>query len=638
MAMTSSNDQHRWTPDDARELYNVDGWGEPYFRVADNGCVHVHPRGVSLPGIDLKALADDLQRRGLALPILVRFNGILAHRLEALCTAFANAACEYDYSGAFRPIMPIKVNQQRHVVEQLVEHGSRWHLGLEAGSKPELLISTALVSDPESLIICNGYKDRQYIETALLAHKLGRRTVIVVDRAAELPLIVEVARELDIAPLIGVRARLAARGAGRWNESTGARSKFGLSAAELIRVVEQLEAADMLVCLQLLHFHIGSQITAIRAVKDAMREAMRVYTDLCKLGAPLCYLDVGGGLAVDYDGSKTNFPSSMNYTLQEYANDIVWAAGEACAEAGLVPPTLLSESGRALVAHHCVLLFDVLGVNRGDPPTNLEPPTPQEPKVVHELYEIVSCVTRKNYLEHYHDLSALRDEAAALFNHGLLTLAERARCELLANAASLNILRIVDTLDYIPEEVEKLPRLLTDTYYCNFSLFQSIPDHWAVGQLFPIMPVHRLDERPDRRGVLVDLTCDSDGKVAKFIDLRDVKHYLPLHAVGEEGYVVGAFLVGAYQETLGDLHNLFGDTNAVHVELRENGYRVTLVVEGDSVADVLGYVQYQRKDMIARMRSATERAVESERLTLEEARMLLDKYEKGLADYTYLVG
>ncbi|GIW73430.1 MAG: biosynthetic arginine decarboxylase [Planctomycetota bacterium] len=628
-----------WRLQEARELYNIDQWGAGYFSIADNGHVVVHPRGPGTPAVDLLTLAKDLERRGLHLPILLRFSDILRERVDAVCTAFQRAIREYDYGGAYRAVMPIKVNQQRHVVEELLEHGRRWHLGLEAGSKPELLIALALVEDAEQLIVCNGYKDVHYIETAMLAQKLGRSTVIVVDRFEEVELIIRTSRRLGIRPRIGVRAKLAARGAGRWNESSGERSKFGLAAGELIATLERLRGADMLDCLQLLHFHIGSQITAIRAVKDAMREITRIYVDLCKLGAQLRYLDVGGGLAVDYDGSCSNFHSSMNYTLQEYANDVVWAVAEACREAQLPPPTLLSESGRALVAHHSVLLFNVLGVHKLEPPHReaAEPPD-DAPKILHEVYDIVQNVTGKNVLEMFHDLQQLREESVTLFNHGLLTLAQRARCEELIASASFRILRIMDGLEFVPEELEDLPDALTDIYYCNFSLFQSLPDHWAVKHLFPIMPIHRLDERPTRRAVLVDLTCDSDGKIDKFVDLRDVKNYLPLHELNGEPYVIGAFLVGAYQETLGDLHNLFGDTNAVHVEVTETGgYRLRHVVEGDSVADVLWYVQYPRRDMVLRVRTATERAVEAGRLSLEEARLLLHAYETGLKGYTYLV-
>jgi arginine decarboxylase len=628
----------RWRLEDARELYGVEQWGAGYFSISERGTVLVHPRGPGTPSVDLKHLVDDLQRRGLDLPILIRFSDILRERIESVHGAFAAAIREFEYQGSYRAVMPIKVNQQRHVVEELIEHGRRTGLGLEAGSKPELLIALALSDAPDGLIICNGYKDAHYIETALLAQRLGRLPIIVIDRIGELDLIINASRRLGIRPHIGVRVKLAARGAGRWNESAGERSKFGLGVGEMIRTVERLRTEGMLDCLELLHFHMGSQITAIRAVKDAMREVSRVFTDLCRMGVGLRYLDVGGGLAVDYDGSSSNFHSSMNYSLQEYANDVVYTMAEACRDAELPMPTLLSESGRALVAHHSVLLFNVLGVHRLEPSHDLTEPSAGAPKILHEAWDIYESVTRKSYLEMFHDLQALREESLTLFNHDLLTLQQRAACEEITGAALFKILRIVETLDYVPEELENLPEALTDIYYCNFSLFQSLPDHWAVKHLFPILPIHRLHERPTRRAVLVDLTCDSDGKIEQFIDLRDVKHHLPLHDRNDEPYVIGTFLVGAYQETLGDLHNLFGDTNAVHVQVTdEGGYRLRHVVEGDSVADVLWYVQYPRRDMILRVRRATEEAVEAGRLSFEEARLLINAYETGLAGYTYLV-
>lgn len=628
--------QGAWTRRDARELYHVEGWGDGYFDVSEQGTVICTPVPGG-PGVDLKVLADDLQRRGLSLPILVRFSDILRERIARIHGAFQRAIDEYEYPGEYRPIMPIKVNQQRHVMEEVVEHGRACHLGVEAGSKPELLIALALMCDPQGLVICNGYKDRAYIETAMLAQRLGRHTVLVVDRYAELEEIIAASLRLDVRPRLGFRAKLHSRGAGKWNESTGERSKFGLNAGELVRALARLREVGLEDCLELLHFHVGSQITAVRAIKDAMREAVRVYADLCRLGARLRYLDVGGGLAVDYDGSRTNFHSSMNYSLQEYANDVVWAVQERCADAGLEAPTILSESGRALVAHHSVLLFNVLGVNRVDAPEIVEPPGPDAPAVLQELFECANGVTRKSYQEAFHDLLHLKEETASLFNHGLIGLEMRGRCEELIRTGNVRIARILDDLDYVPEDLEALPKLLLDTYYGNFSLFQSVPDHWAVKHLFPVMPIHRLLERPTRRGVVVDLTCDSDGKIDEFIDLRDVKPYLRLHDVapGQE-YIIAVFLVGAYQETLGDLHNLFGDTNAVHVEVRPNGYRVKHVVEGDSVTEVLGYVQYDRERLMTQVREATEDAVEAGRLSLDEARILLQHYEAGLNGYTYL--
>ncbi|MFC1707687.1 biosynthetic arginine decarboxylase, partial [Planctomycetota bacterium] len=610
----------KWTLQDARDTYNVTGWGAGYFDVSELGTVVCMPAGPGGPKVDLKILADDLERRGLRMPILVRFNEILRDRVHALYGAFQNAIEEYEYRGTYRLLMPIKVNQQRHVVEELLEHGRSHHLGLEAGSKPELLIALALANDPEAFVVCNGYKDVHYIETAMLAQKLGRKTIIVIDRFDEIQMVIAASRRLGIRPHVGLRAKLNSRGAGHWTDSTGLRSKFGLTAAELVRAVSLMEEAGLLEAIELLHFHVGSQIAAVRAIKDAMREATRVYTDLCKLGARLRYLDVGGGLAVDYDGSRTNFRSSMNYSLQEYANDVVWALQEACKEAELEPPVIVSESGRALVAHHSVLMFNILGADQLEPTETLPEPTDKDPKVVHELHECVNAITRKNYQESYHDLLELKEEANTLFNHGLLRLQERGRCEELIHAGNFRILKVLGELDYVPEDLEDLPKILTDTYYGNFSVFQSVPDHWAVRHLFPVMPIHRLNERPTRRAVIVDLTCDSDGKIDQFIDLRDVNPYLPLHELKGGRYVVAVFLVGAYQETLGDLHNLFGDTDAVHIEVRDSGYRLKHVVMGDSVEEVLGYVQYDRNQLLAQIRMAAEDAVEARRLTLDESR------------------
>ncbi|HEY7409318.1 MAG TPA: biosynthetic arginine decarboxylase [Vicinamibacteria bacterium] len=629
-----------WTVNDALELYNVGGWGRPFFGINEAGRVEVTPAGLPSQRIDLKELVDDLRSRGLNLPLLIRFSDILRTRVEQLCGAFQQAIVENEYKGSYRGVYPIKVNQQRHVVEELMEYGRPFNLGLEAGSKPELLVALALQENPEALILCNGYKDRAYIETALLAQKLGRKVIIVMDRLAELETIILAARDLDIRPLIGVRARLSTKGAGKWVESTGDRSKFGLTTGELVEAVERLRGVEMLDCLQLLHFHIGSQITAIRAIKDALREASRIFVELHGLGANMRYLDCGGGLGVDYDGSQTNFHSSVNYTLQEYAADIVSQIGEACDLKGVPHPDIVTESGRALVAHHSVLVFNVLDANQmlvGQVPVKV---AGDEHRIIQDLYETYSGVSRKNFQEAYHDALTLKEEAVTAFNLSLLDLRGRARVEQLFYATCERILKIVRDLSYVPDELEGLERQLTDTYYCNFSLFQSLPDHWAVRQLFPTLPLDRLNKQPQRRAVLADLTCDSDGKMDEFIDLRDVKHFLELHPVngdnGGEPYYIGCFLVGAYQEILGDLHNLFGDTDAVHVKLEDDDYRVEHVVEGDSVAEVLSYVQYSKDDLIARVRRAMELALRERRLTPAESGRLMRRYEEALAGYTYL--
>jgi arginine decarboxylase len=577
-----------------------------------------------------------MQRRGLRLPLLIRFSDILRTRIEQLAGAFRQASTDNDYRGGYLGVYPIKVNQQAHVVAELMEFGRPTNLGLEAGSKPELLVALALQENPEALILCNGYKDRAFVETALLARKLGRQVIVTMDQIGELDTIVEASRDLGIRPVIGVRARLVTRGAGKWIESTGDRSKFGLTSTEIMRVVERLREEEMLDCLQLLHFHIGSQITAIRAIKDALREASRIYVELAKLGANMRYLDCGGGLGVDYDGSKSTFHSSINYSLEEYAADVVSQIAEACDARGVAHPDIVTESGRALVAHHSVLVFNVLGTNEilaGHAP---RPPGEDDPREIQQLWDTCESVSRKNFQEAYHDALQLKEEAITAFNLGYLDLRARARVEQLFWATCEKILKVIRDVPYVPDELEGLERQLCDTYFCNFSLFQSMPDHWAVKQLFPMMPISRLDERPGRRAVLADLTCDSDGKVDKFIDLRDVRDFLDVHALNDGPYYVGAFLVGAYQEILGDLHNLFGDTDAVHVRLDGEHYKVEHVVEGDSVGEVLSYVQYERRDLVTRVRRAAEAAVKEKRLSLGESGLLMRHYEEALTAYTYL--
>jgi len=618
------------------ELYNVPAWGAGMFSVNAKGHVEVqpHPNG---PSIDLLDLVQDLQQRGVRTPLLMRFSDILAMRVRGLCSAFERAIKEYGYQGAYRGVYPIKVNQQRHVVEEIVEFGAAAGIGLEAGSKPELLIALAVLETPGALIICNGYKDRKYIETALLAQRLGRTPIIVVDRFHEVELIIRTSQELGIRPHIGVRARLSTKGAGKWIESTGDRSKFGLTAVEIVEAVDFLRNEGMLDCLELLHFHIGSQITAIRAHKDALREASRVFAGLHEMGAKLRYIDVGGGLGVDYDGSQTNFHSSMNYSVQEYANDVVASIQEACDSQGIPHPDIVTEAGRAMVAHHSVLIFDVLGVHEMLSGKQPEPVQNGDHKVIRDLSEIHAGITQKNVQEAYHDSLQLKEEAATLFSLGYLDLRARARVERLFWDCCEKILRITRELPYVPEDLEPLEKGLADTYYGNFSVFQSAPDHWAVKQLFPVMPIHRLDEKPTRRGVFADLTCDSDGKIDRFIDPRDVKDVLDLHPWNGQPYYIGVFLVGAYQEILGDYHNLFGDTDAVHVRLGADGrYEIEHVVEGDSVTDVLRYVQYDRGTLIERVRRTIEIAMREGQISLEDSARLRRRYEEGLSEYTYL--
>lgn len=626
-----------WTVRDSLELYNVANWGAGFFTVDDRGHVAVRPRGEQGPSIDLLDLVLDLDQRGLRTPLLIRFSDILASRVQGLCATFAKAISEYGYRGGFRGVYPIKVNQQRHVVEEIVQYGASQGVGLEAGSKPELLIALAILDTPGALIICNGYKDRAYIETALLAQRLGRTPIIVVDRFREVDLIVKIARELGIRPHIGVRARLSTKGAGKWIEATGDRSKFGLTAVEIVEAVDLLRAEGMLDCLELLHFHIGSQITAIRAHKDALSEASRIFVGLHQMGASPRFMDVGGGLGVDYDGSQTNFHSSMNYSLQEYANDVVASIQDACDKEQIPHPDIVTEAGRAMTAHHSVLVFDVLGVHEmlsGKPP---EPVREDDHKVMKDLAEIWSSISHKNVQEAYHDCLQLKEEASTLFSLGYLDLRGRARVERLFWDCCEKILRVVRELPYVPDDLEPLEKGLADTYYGNFSVFQSAPDHWAVKQLFPVMPIHRLEEKPTRHGVFADLTCDSDGKIDKFIDQRDVKDVLELHAWTGQPYYIGVFLVGAYQEILGDLHNLFGDTDAVHVRLGEDGrYEVEHVVEGDSVTEVLQYVQYDKGTLIEKVRRTIEVAMRAGQISLEDSARLRRHYEQGLQEYTYL--
>lgn len=634
----------KWTLQDSAELYQVPYWGKPFFGINARGHLTCTPKGPGGGEIDFKELVDDLCRRGIEPPILLRFNEILESQVLHIANAFRSSIATYGYKGGYRGVMPIKVNQQRHVVEELLRYGAPVNLGLEAGSKPELLVAIALLDNDDRLLVCNGYKDREYIETALNAQRLGLRPFLVVDRFAEVSLIIEVAKRMDIRPHIGIRIKLSAKGAGKWSESSGENSKFGLTASEVVQAIDRLEAEGMLDCLELIHFHIGSQITAIRSVKDAVAEAARLYTDIRRLGAVnLMYVDVGGGLAVDYDGSQTNFHSSRNYSTQEYANDIVSAIQDACDETDNPHPTLISESGRALVAHHAVLVFNVLGSHQmgghdeGAPDLERLKPTEDDHDVLHAMWEALHNVTTRNFQEAYNDAVQLKEESGTLFRHGVIDLRARGRLEDLFWATIRKIQRTLKKLDFVPEDLSGLDKFLRDTYYCNFSVFQSLPDTWAVGQLFPIVPLHRLEEEPTREALLADLTCDSDGCLDQFIDLRDVNDSLRVHALNEQPYYLGAFLVGAYQETLGDLHNLFGDTNAVHVSLAEvGGYQLDHVVEGDRVSEVLSYVEYDRAELVRRVRHSAERAVRAGRFTLEQSAAFMRAYEEGLAGYTYL--
>ena len=629
-----------WSVDRAAELYNVAGWSNDYFSVNERGNVAVHPGGAGTHAIDLKELVDEVVERGIAPPLLFRFSEILEARVVELNEAFAAAMAEYGYRGSYRGVYPIKVNQDRYMVERLVAYGRPYHFGLEAGSKPELLAVMALMEDPEALIVCTGYKDAEYIETALVASKLGRRVVLVVEKSSELPLIAELSRKTGIAPRIGIRSRLATKGAGHWEGSGGDRSKFGLSSSDLVAAVRFLREHDLLDRFQLLHFHLGSQISSIRSIKEGVREAAWTYVNLVEMGAGLTYLDVGGGLGVDYQGTRSDLVSSVNYTLREYVNDVVYGVQEVCDQREVEHPVLVSESGRATVAHHAALVVDVLGLvelSARRAPESL--PDDASPSLVN-LLDALREVREENLIEVYHDAVAARDDARTLFKHGHVTLEERGLAEDLFWAVCRKVHALAQALEEVPEELRDLATRLADTYFCNFSVFQSIPDFWAIDQVFPVLPIHRLDEEPTRLAVLADITCDSDGKIDRFIDREEAKGVLELHPFTGEPYYLGAFLVGAYQEILGDLHNLFGDTNEILVSLDPGagpgGYRIEEVVAGDSVTDVLRYVSYSRRDLLARVRRASEAALKARTMTLEESRHLLEMYEKGLAGYTYL--
>jgi arginine decarboxylase len=616
----------------------VRGWGEPYFTVNAKGNVEVRPDPARQAGIDLYALAQDLKARGLALPLLIRFSDILNDRIRRLNECFAKAIAEHNYGGVFRGVYPVKVNQQRHIVEEVVEFGAPWSYGLEAGSKPELLIALANAQESGGLILCNGYKDQKYIETALLAQRFDKTVIVTLERIEELDMVFRASERLGIAPALGVRAKLTAKGVGRWADSAGDRAKFGLTSSEIVEVVDRLAERNLLSSLQLLHFHIGSQVSSIIPIKNAMSEAANIYVELAKMGCSMKYLDVGGGLAVDYDGSKTDFHASKNYNIQEYASDVVAAIQEACVKASVDVPTIVTEAGRAVTAHQSVLVFEVVGTNDvrfGVP----DEPKPSAHSVLRGLYETWKNIMPKNVQEAWHDASQAKEEAQSLFKFGYLGLRERAQAERLYWSCCEKILTLVRRMKFVPEELQNLERVLASIYYCNFSVFQSVPDTWAIDQLFPVMPIHRLEEEPTVRATLADLTCDSDGAIDHFIDREDVKHVLEVHPFKtEEPYFMGLFLNGAYQEILGDLHNLFGDTNAVHVRLgeHEEGYHVAHVVKGDSVAEVLHYVQYSPEQMVERVRQQAERALRSNRITLPQMRLLMRHYEESLGKYTYL--
>ena len=627
----------KWTVTDSSELYDVPRWGKGYFSVGKNGHLWVHPDRNPAKGLDLKELIDRLQLRGLDLPILVRLNGILKNRLQEMHDVFSNAIKEHDYKGKYSCVYPIKVNQQREVVEKIIEYGRPLGFGLEAGSKPELLAVVAM-TDPAMPIICNGFKDDEFIEMALMAQKIGRTVIPVVEKTSELDLVLKYAEKLGVRPKIGFRVKLATRGSGRWQSSGGYRSKFGLTVSEILRSLQKLESLGMADCFQLLHFHLGSQITNIRQVKGAVNEAIRVYADLHKRGAGLVYLDIGGGLGVDYDGSQTNFESSMNYSLQEYASDVVHHIHTVCEEANVPHPHIISESGRAIAAFHSLLVFGTLGVTTQGEVDDLPKEIPDNyEQPLHDLIATNQALNARNVLESYHDAQQALDTATTLFSSGYLPLTQRVLAENLFFAICHKIKRLIQDLEFCPDELTGLDRMLSDIYYGNFSLFQSMPDSWAIKQLFPVMPIHELDKQPTRHAVISDITCDSDGKIDCFIDQRDVKKTLLLHPFTDKPYYLGAFLIGAYQEILGDLHNLFGDTHAVHVDLNDSGeVELHAIIKGDTVSEVLDYVQFKGRSLLDRLQMAVELAVREGRLDHQEAGKFVKFYEDALNGYTYL--
>ena len=626
-----------WSIAEASELYEIARWGAGYFSIGASGNVHVHPTKEPDRFIDLKDLTENLVLRGIDIPVLIRFSDILRHRLKDIHDAFEAAITQNGYKGKYVCVYPIKVNQQRRVVEEILNYGRPFGFGLEAGSKPELIAVAALASN-DSPIVCNGFKDAEFIEMAMLTQKVGRTVLPVVEKYSELGLILEYSQKVGVRPTIGMRVKLATRGSGKWQSSGGYRSKFGLTVSELLKGFEELKALGMQDCLKLLHFHMGSQIPNIRIVKAAVNEAARIYVELVKAGAGLEYLDIGGGLGVDYDGSQTNFESSVNYTLEEYAADVVYHVQTVCDDAGVKHPTIVSESGRAIAAYHSVLVFNVLGVTgfREQEIKAVGPLDEQEQPLI-DLRETYQNLSIRNALESYHDAQQALDMALNLFNGGYLPLDQRCEAETLYWAICAKLQRLIQQLDEVPEDLQNLDEMLADTYFCNFSLFQSMPDSWAIKQLFPVMPIHRLDKPPTNHAVLGDITCDSDGKIDQFIDRRDVKRTLPLHTLNGDPYYLAVFLIGAYQEILGDMHNLFGDTHAVHVTLdSQGGVVLDAVIKGDTVREVLQYVDFDTNALVNKMRADVESAVRDGLMTYEESGRLLKFYEEGLGGYTYL--
>lgn len=629
-----------WSIEKSRTLYGVENWGAGYFDVNSQGHIVVKPNGPDGPAVDLFDLVTAVREREIEPPVLFRFNGIVRHRIRTIYDAFQSAIKEFGYEGNYYPAYPIKVNQQRPIVDVIREAGHEFTMGLEVGSKPELIAVLGQQDDASALLLCNGYKDISYIEFALMSKKIGRQPIIIVEKRSELPVVLDVAERLGVEPEIGFRLKLSGKGAGRWERSGGDRAKFGLTIGEVIDCVNELRMREKLTAVRLLHFHVGSQLTSISTFGTALKEAGQVYAQLRAECPQLDLVDVGGGLAVDYDGSKTQFPSSMNYTVDEYARDVIWILDDICEQAHVPHPHIITEAGRATIAYHSLLVFDVLGIaNTFARPCNADDVLERsEQQTVRNLAYLLKEVTPKNCQEALHDAIDLRSDMVQQFNLGLMSMEDRALGDQCYWAVLQAVCRHSSALHYIPEDLERLPSMLTDTYFCNLSIFQSLPDCWAIQQIFPIMPLHRLAEEPETPVVLADITCDSDGSIDRFPDLRDVKRYLPAHRLNHgEPYYFVAFLVGAYQETLGDLHNLFGDTNVVHVEVKDDGQvRFSSVILGDSIGDVLQYVQFEKKALCEGWRSALEKAVSRGHITAGECGEMLRKYSRAFEGYTYL--
>lgn len=627
----------KWTIDDAKELYNICGWGTSYFGISEKGNVYVRPSKDEVQ-IDLKEVMDELTLRDVTPPVLLRFPDILDNRIEKNASCFEKAAKEYGYKGKSFIIYPIKVNQMQPVVEEMISHGRKFNLGLEAGSKPELHAVIAVQCQSDSLIICNGYKDQSYIELALLAQKMGKRIFIVVEKLNEIEIIAKAAKKLNVMPNLGIRIKLASSGSGKWAESGGDASKFGLTSSELLKALKILDEKGMHDCLRLIHFHIGSQITKIRRIQTALREAAQFYISLHKMGYNVDFVDCGGGLGVDYDGTRSSSSeSSVNYSIQEYINDCIYTFVDAANKNEIQHPNIITESGRSLAAHHSVLVIDVLETaSLPEMPEEFEAKETDH-QLVKDLYEIWDNLNPRSMLEDWHDAEQIRDEALELFAHGIVDLKTRAEIESMYWSVCHEINSLAKSLKHVPEELRGLDKLLADKYFCNFSLFQSLPDAWAIDQIFPIMPLQRLDERPTRNATIQDITCDSDGKITNFVTNGHIRHVLPLHRLlKNEPYYLGVFLVGAYQEILGDMHNLFGDTTAAHISVKDGAYHIDQIIDGETVEEVLDYVQYNPKKLVRQLEIWVTKSVKQGKISLEEGKEFLSNYRSGLYGYTYL--